>query len=178
MSESRIERIQRLFLSALEFPEDQRERWLAEQCGEDVALLEEVLTLLQHDEPSKDPLENPRHEAIADAGPLEKLDAVPEQTCACDDRAKALHVRCPHSHNPIKLVNDSFAEIECPSCGSSFSLLGKETVSHDQRDRKTIAHYSLEQRVGAGAFGSVWKALPVELTRSRSRLRCGDCGSE
>ena len=101
MSESRIERVQRLFLSALEFPEDERETWLVEQCGDDVSLLKEVLTLLQHDEPSKDPLENPLHEAIADAGDLEKLDAEPDETCASDAvHAKALHVRYPHCHNP------------------------------------------------------------------------------
>ncbi len=166
MGESRIERVQRLFLSALEFPEDEREKWLADQCRDDVSLLEEVLTLLQHDEPSKDPLENPLHEAIADARSLEKLDADPDETHASDDvLARALHVRCPHCHNPIELVNESFAEIECPSCGSSFSLLGEETVRRDDRERTAIAHYSLQERVGTGAFGSVWKAHDERLDR-------------
>jgi len=41
-----------------------------------------------------------------------------------------MHVRCPHCHNPLELVDDAeFSDIQCPSCGSSFSLL-EETISH------------------------------------------------
>ncbi len=40
-----------------------------------------------------------------------------------------MHVRCPHCHNPLELVDDTeFSNIVCPSCGSNFSLLGDQTA--------------------------------------------------
>ena len=37
--------------------------------------------------------------------------------------ANVLHVRCPHCHNPIELLDQALlSDISCPSCGSSFSL--------------------------------------------------------
>ncbi len=136
MLPSRIDRIQRLFLEALERPEAVRDAWLAEQCGTDAELLEEIQTLLEHDERSKDPLESP------------------------------LHVRCPHCHNPIEIVEElSLNGVDCPSCGSHFSLLGDEPVDRKDSEKKTIAHYVLQKRVGTGAFGSVWKAHDEALDR-------------
>ena len=45
-----------------------------------------------------------------------------------------MHVRCPHCQNAIDVVDDaSLQEIDCPSCGSSFSLLGEGdtiTIEH------------------------------------------------
>ena len=37
----------------------------------------------------------------------------------CFVAAQALHVRCPHCHNPIELLDDAKLDnISCPSCGS------------------------------------------------------------
>ena len=35
-----------------------------------------------------------------------------------------MHLRCPHCHNPIEVVdtNDDWSEVECSSCGSGFNL--------------------------------------------------------
>ncbi len=78
-----------------------------------------------------------------------------------------MHVRCPQCHNPIDLADDSpLSDIACPSCASNFSLLGEETVSYKPGDVKTIGHFELVDQIGAGSFGSVWKARDTELDRT------------
>ncbi|MDF1843525.1 MAG: DrmB family protein [Rubripirellula sp.] len=170
MSESRINRIQRLFLEALEHPAEERYTWLAEQCGTDAELLREIQTLLEHDELSRDPLERPLNEAIGDVGPLAESGSDPrvtETVGAPKTKTKALRVRCPHCQNPIEILEESsLSEVDCPSCGSHFSLLGDRPVAdEDETGTKRIAHYVLLERVGTGAFGSVWKAHDETLDR-------------
>ena len=53
--------------------------------------------------------------------------------------AHVLHVRCPHCHNPIELLEDArLDEVSCPSCGSSFSLVGEKTISKYSPGEKMI----------------------------------------
>ena len=78
-----------------------------------------------------------------------------------------MHVRCPHCHNPLELVeNVDLNDVECPSCGSSFSLLSDETLSYRSAAKRRISHFELLEEVGVGAFGSVWKAQDVDLDRT------------
>ena len=61
--------------------------------------------------------------------------------------AQVLHVRCPHCHHPIELLEDArLDEVSCPSCGSSFSLVGEKTVSHYLPGEKTIGHFQLRDQ--------------------------------
>jgi hypothetical protein len=79
-----------------------------------------------------------------------------------------LQIRCPHCHQPIELVNDDpSGEMECESCGSAFNLAANsETVGDDGSHAKSIAHFTLIDCLGQGAFGSVWKAQDTELDRT------------
>ena len=78
-----------------------------------------------------------------------------------------MRIRCPHCHNGIEVVGDDpLGELTCPSCGSSFCLLGPETtVGWEPSVAKSIGHFELVVPLGQGRFGSVWKARDTELDR-------------
>ena len=79
----------------------------------------------------------------------------------------AMHIRCPHCHNPIEVVDaDPLTDITCPSCGSNFSLISGETASYSPGDVSTIGHFQLLESVGTGRFGTVWKARDTKLDRT------------
>jgi hypothetical protein len=79
-----------------------------------------------------------------------------------------VQIRCPHCHQPIELVNDDpSGDMTCESCGSGFNLASDgQTVADDGSHAKSIAHFTLVDCLGQGAFGSVWKALDTELDRT------------
>ncbi len=62
----RPDRVQHLFLMALELPRSERDDWLLQQCGNDSSMLEEVRSLLAHDACGDDPLEKGLDEALVD----------------------------------------------------------------------------------------------------------------
>jgi len=77
-----------------------------------------------------------------------------------------MKVRCPHCHNGIELIHAApLADIECPSCGSHFSLISDNsaTDSYGPAGRKAIAQFQLIRLLGTGAFGSVWLAHDQQL---------------
>ncbi len=68
---------------------------------------------------------------------------------------KPMQVRCPQCHKPMDLADDShLGDLTCPSCGSGFSLLGDETLTHDPGQTKTIGHFELLNNIGMGSFGT------------------------
>ena len=78
-----------------------------------------------------------------------------------------MQVRCPQCHSPIDLSEDSsLSNIPCPACGSSFSLVGDEDTAPYETGTKTIGHFELVGQIGAGTFGSVFKAIDTELDRT------------
>ena len=80
---------------------------------------------------------------------------------------KCVHIRCPHCHNPVELLDESpLIGIECPSCGSNFNFLTAETASQATGETQRIGQFELLEQVGMGHFGSVWKARDTELDRT------------
>ena len=44
-----------------------------------------------------------------------------------------MHVRCPHCHNPVEIVDeDPLAKVTCPSCGSQVDLVGDQKFTIDE----------------------------------------------
>ncbi len=79
-----------------------------------------------------------------------------------------MQIRCPHCHQPIELVNDDpSGDMTCESCGSGFNLASDgETIADDGSHAKSVAHSTLVDCLGQGAFGSVCNALDTELDRT------------
>ena len=78
-----------------------------------------------------------------------------------------MEVRCPQCHTPIDPDTDSLlSEIICVGCGGAFSLAGdEETFALPDGKTRTIGHFELLERIGAGSFGAVWRARDKELDR-------------
>ena len=75
-----------------------------------------------------------------------------------------MHVRCPHCHNAMEIVEEhELTDIACPSCGSTFNLF-PETESCTTTPT-WLDHFQLLNKLGAGGFGTVWKARDAELDR-------------
>jgi WD40 repeat protein/predicted Ser/Thr protein kinase len=77
-----------------------------------------------------------------------------------------MHVRCPHCHQPIDLeAEQTLSGINCPSCGTSFSLIGTEATLGFHQAPRMLAHFDLLEEVGVGQFGVVFKARDTLLDR-------------
>lgn len=81
--------------------------------------------------------------------------------------ARAIRIRCPHCHNAVELaVDSSFADIECSTCGSHFSIVAGEHQTREATQLTTIGQFELIERLGVGGFGTVWKARDTVLDRT------------
>ncbi len=77
-----------------------------------------------------------------------------------------MHLVCPHCLNPIEVVDATRREdILCPSCGSTFRLDTESTTSWQSSLGLPLGRFELIALVGAGAFGSVYKARDPQLDR-------------
>jgi serine/threonine-protein kinase len=78
-----------------------------------------------------------------------------------------MQVRCPHCKNSVEVVEESSLEnLSCSSCGSNFRLVGDRASTFERPVvGKTAAHFQLIGKLGAGAFGEVWRAKDTKLDR-------------
>lgn len=157
MSEDRNHRVQELFQAALELPIEERDAWLVSICQGDEALLTELRSRLLHAAPTKQ---------RRDAG-----DPAIDTTQGFDANKQALsgiRIRCPHCRNAVEILHQQdWGNLECPSCGSQMSLIQGETTSdNNHTNAPRIAHFRLDEILGVGAFGAVWRAYDSELDRT------------
>src|SRR5262245_17570773 len=79
-----------------------------------------------------------------------------------------MHLACPHCQSPIELVTlPASGEVLCASCGSTFRVESESTASLGSSIRgRRLGRFELIAAVGAGAFGTVYKARDPQLDRT------------
>lgn len=92
-----------------------------------------------------------------------------------------MHLNCPHCRNPIEVVDSSAAEVLCPSCGSSFHITNnRSTIEYRPAEHgQMFGRFAVQEKVGMGAFGTVYKAIDGDLRRTVAVKvpRAGNVGS-
>jgi len=77
-----------------------------------------------------------------------------------------IRLNCPHCQNPIAIVDDESEEdVVCPSCGSSFQVAPDRTISWAPDRLPKLGKFDLQEAVGRGAFGTVYRARDTDLDR-------------
>jgi tetratricopeptide (TPR) repeat protein len=77
-----------------------------------------------------------------------------------------MRVRCPDCRYPIEVVHEAtFADLLCPECGETFSLLGDDAIAYDEDEEKMLGHFALVEKLGTGGCGVVWMAWDSKLDR-------------
>src|SRR5262245_28417190 len=79
-----------------------------------------------------------------------------------------MQVTCPHCSNEIELTAKTAPEeVRCASCGTAFHLEPKETKDWKSGEsQQVIGRFSILEMVGAGGFGTVYRAHDPKLDRT------------
>lgn len=102
------------------------------------------------------------------ADQLRKLHLIEQVHCQHEDElsnGNGLSSRCPHCHNVIAIQDDvPLSKLSCTTCGSTFNLVDDAEWASSQLPER-VGRFQILEKLGAGAFGTVWTALDTELDR-------------
>ena len=88
------------------------------------------------------------------------------RTETADSHPHSLSVRCPQCGHLIQLASGApLSSIHCDSCGTNFSVVDETAASQAAADLGQIGQFQILEKLGTGAFGTVWKARDTRLDR-------------
>jgi serine/threonine protein kinase len=90
-----------------------------------------------------------------------------------------MSVVCPYCQTPVPPDKTAAEHVVCTACGSSFRIGSGTTAGWTPPEPRKLGKFELIEEVGAGAFGSVYKARDRELGRTVAVKvpRAGSLGS-
>jgi len=80
--------------------------------------------------------------------------------------SSGLSVRCPQCGRLIELATGApLSDIHCDSCGANFDVVDQSAATQSAAALGRIEQFQVLEQLGAGAFGTVWKARDLRLDR-------------